>query len=105
MASRSEMPSSRKLRFTTEAEADLRDILQFTGERWGARRRQAYAATLDAALLRLATFPGLGKQREELGPDLRGHPVGQHTVFYRVTDDALVVERIIHRARDVEGIL
>lgn len=96
------MPSSHSIRFTLDAEADLRVILRHSRETWGERQRRKYAALLDAALVRLASCSGLGRQREELAAGLRGHPIGQHTIFYHVSDNVLIVERIIHRARDIE---
>jgi toxin ParE1/3/4 len=96
------MPSSRRVRFTAEAEADLREILQYTRETWGERRRRDDARLLDAALWRLADFPALGRSRDEVAAGIRSHAVGQHVVLYRAGDESIVVERIIRRARDFD---
>ena len=96
------MPSSRRLRPTPEAEADLASLLQYSAETWGEQRMASYAALLLSVLRDLAEFPGLGRQRDELRPGLRSYPAGQHIVFYRVSGDELIVRRIIHSRRDVD---
>ena len=60
-----------------------------------------YAALIDGVLRELATFPGLGRRRDDFRPGLRSYPAGQHVVFYREGGDEVVVRRIIHRRRDV----
>ena|SRR5688500_6961573 len=97
------MPSSRRLEFTREAEADIREILQYTRDAWGEAQRRKYAATLDASFNLLALFPFIGTRRDELSPGLRRHPVGEHVVYYRVSDDAVVIRRVFHGRRDVRS--
>ncbi|MDP9366115.1 MAG: type II toxin-antitoxin system RelE/ParE family toxin [Chloroflexota bacterium] len=75
--------------------------MQYTRERWGERQRRDYARLLDVALLRLADFPALGRPRDEVAAGIRSHAVGQHVILYLAGDEAIVVERIIHQARDI----
>lgn len=96
------MPSSRKLRLTSEARDDLRDVLQYTLETWGRKQRATYKARILRTLRELARFPGLGRERNELGVDMRSFPVGQHLIVYRVDDKELIVTRIMHSRMDVE---
>jgi toxin ParE1/3/4 len=100
--SRFGMPSSRRLRFTRDADADFEDILQYTAETWGELQMHAYSAVIYGVINDLLTFPGMGKRREDLAPGLLSHPAGQHLIFYRATDDELVVHRIIHGRRDIQ---
>jgi plasmid stabilization system protein ParE len=67
--------------------------LRYAYERWGEKQRRADADLIDATLSHLATFPGLGRPRNDLAPALRSHPFGQHVAFYRVTDEELIVVR------------
>jgi toxin ParE1/3/4 len=97
------MPSSRKLRLSLEARADFRDVLQFTQETWGQGQRDAYKDLILQALQHLAQFPDLGHRRNEIDPDLRRYPVGQHLIFYTVTDDELRVARILHNRQDANS--
>ncbi|MGH2530689.1 MAG: type II toxin-antitoxin system RelE/ParE family toxin [Thermomicrobiales bacterium] len=96
------MPSSRRLRLTQEARDDLRDLLQYTLETWGRKQRDSYRALVLRTLRDLATFPGLGRKRAELGADLRSFPVGQHVVIYWLNDEELIVTRIMHSRMDID---
>ena len=60
------------------------------------------AALISGALRNLAEFSGLGRRRDDLRPRLSSHPAGQHVVLCRVSDDEVVVTRIVHDRRDVE---
>lgn len=60
-----------------------------------------YAKAIFDALDLIATFPGMGRRRDELAPGLMSHPVEQHLIIYRATDDDLIVERFIHGSRDI----
>lgn len=99
------MPSShrlRRLRLTPEAEDDLREILQYTQETWGLRQRDTYRAMVKRTFRHLARFPGLGRLRDELSPNLRSYPLGQHLIFYEVVADGLIILRILHSGRDIK---
>jgi toxin ParE1/3/4 len=63
----------------------------------------AYADRLSATLDELTQFPGIGRACEEIAPGLRSFSVGQHVVFYRVTNGELIVVRIVHGRQDSDG--
>ena len=95
------MTSVRRLRYTAEARRDLRAILRYSLRTWGERQRDVYAQRLADAADDLTGFPNLGSSRDDLAPGLRGHPVGEHVIFYRVDDQAVVIIRILHAKLDV----
>src|SRR5689334_9888797 len=95
------MPSSLRIRLTEEADAALTDLLQCSAESWGDERMLAYAAQLYATIEQLGVFPFLGRSRDDLADGLRGHLAGQHMICYRVTDDAVIIRRILHHQRDI----
>ena len=95
------MPSNRRLELTAEAEADIREIIQYTGETWGPDQRDIYARILDAAMQRLIAFPLSGKTRTDISRGLRSQTAGKHKVFYRVTEETISIRRVIHARRDV----
>ncbi|MBA3528471.1 MAG: type II toxin-antitoxin system RelE/ParE family toxin [Propionibacteriaceae bacterium] len=76
--------------------------MQYTLETWGRRQRATYKARILHTLCELAQFPGLGRERTELGEDMRSFPVGQHLIVFRVSDKELIVTRIMHSRMDVE---
>lgn len=48
----------------------------------------------------LTDHPELGRARDELVLRYRSLVVEQHTVYYRIEDDAIAVGRIIHSSQD-----
>ena len=97
--------SSRRLRLVLAPEADrnLRDALMFSEQRWGKAQQRAYLRLFSDAFAKLRRFPELGRPRTEVGTAVRSHRVGQHVVFYGATETELVVSRIVHVRRDVDG--
>lgn len=97
--------SSRKLRLvlSPEAAVNLRDALMFTEQRWGTAQRRTYNRLFSETFLKLRAFPELGRPRSEYGGAVRSYRVGQHVVFYGATETELVIVRIMHVRRDVDG--
>jgi len=89
---------------TDQAEADLAGILDYLDERnpFAAER---LAAEIDERCTLLAEFPEVGRTREEISPGLRSILVQRYVLFYRVTPVGVEVLRILHGARDLEGLL
>jgi toxin ParE1/3/4 len=95
------MQLSRRVRLTTEARYDLRDLLQYTLERWGHEQRDTYRARIQHTLSTLARHPELGRSRDEILPHLRSYAMDSHLIFYLVSEKEIVVLRIMHSAKDV----
>ena len=53
----------------------------------------------------LARFPKMGRARNELGASLRSFPVGNYVIFYRELSKGIEIIRVLHGARDIEGII
>jgi plasmid stabilization system protein ParE len=53
----------------------------------------------------LTTHPGMGRARDELEPGLRSWPTSTpYILFYFVKNDAIVIARVLHHARDIPSI-
>ena len=50
-------------------------------------------------------FPGTGVVRHDVAADLRMLPHGSYLIFYREQEDHARIERILHRARDVDALM
>ena len=97
--------SARRLRLILKPQArnDVHSALLYTREQWGAEQRARYKALLYRSMQDLIGYPELGRARDELYPGCRSHPVGQHIIYYHVTEAAIVVVRILHRRQDATG--
>ena len=94
------MTAVRKL---PEAEEDLIGIWLYIASD-NPRRADRYLDLLDEKMRLLASSPGLGCVRPELGPGLRGFPVDDYVVFYRAAPPGVEIVRVLHGARDIEAL-
>jgi toxin ParE1/3/4 len=93
------MKSSRRLRFTLEAEEDLRQILQYTREMWDEEQRNRYGASLERVLALLADFPDLGRKR--IGDQVLSYRAREHVIYYSSSPTSIVVLRVLHKKQDL----
>jgi toxin ParE1/3/4 len=91
-----------RYRLSRAAQADLREIRDYTKTTWGEVQAREYLSELRYGLQRLADDPLIGKAREEIAPGLRSFPLARHVAFYRVYPDGIEVVRILHASMDVE---
>lgn len=88
----------RQLRQTPRARSDLIEIWLYIG----ADSPAAADAVLDGIarrLDRLVRYPLSGLKREDIAPSVRQLLAGRYLVFYRVTDEAVEVLRVLHGMR------
>ncbi|WP_417845176.1 type II toxin-antitoxin system RelE/ParE family toxin [Thalassospira sp.] len=87
---------------TTAAEADLRDIIRYTGKKWGAAQVRRYMGRLEQAIVGLAAGQGAFKEMRDLFPGLRMVRCERHYIFClsRENEPALVVA-IFHERMDL----
>ena len=52
----------------------------------------------------LAQHTGLGRPRPELANGCKSYPFGKYCFYFRVTEEGILVLRVLHSARDIEHI-
>jgi toxin ParE1/3/4 len=85
------------LRYSSGAEADLENIVDYSLRTWGAARTIRYVAGIENCCDRLAGNPMLGRACDEIRPGLR-RMEGRHVIFYRRQENGIRVSRILHQA-------
>ena len=90
----------REIKVSDLARADLASIFRYSREVWGENRAVAYIDELDAGFKRIAERPEIGPGRSELLDGARGRLIAKHLVFYQVSDERVVVLRVLHPAQD-----
>jgi toxin ParE1/3/4 len=102
------------VRLSAAAEADYRQILGWTVERFGSSQARLYAETLSAALTALSAGPTIVgvKERPDIGDNIRTLHVarkgrkGRHFVMFRVGSvpghNVIDVLRLLHDSMDLE---
>lgn len=90
----------RRLVVAPEARQDLRDILLYTESRWDKRQVSTYKSKLDQAIHGLISFPFRGEAQDDISFGLRGLLVELHVIYYRVTDQSIIIVRVLHQNMD-----
>jgi toxin ParE1/3/4 len=91
------------VQFAPKARDDLLDIALYIA-RDNPKRAISFSGELEARCVKLAIFPLSCRLRPELGPDIRVLVFKRYLAIYRAVDDAITVLRIVHGARDLEGL-
>jgi toxin ParE1/3/4 len=93
----------RRIIRTDASRADLVEILSFISQD-NPRAARDLLRKFNDRLELLSDFPGAGAARPELRRGLRSFPVGNYLLFYSVTRTTLVLERVLHGARNLRRI-
>jgi toxin ParE1/3/4 len=88
-------------RLTEAALADLDVIWLYVAEHGGIETADRFIDTIMERFPLLATYPGLGREREELAPNLLSFPMGEYLIFYRRAGDGIDIVRVLHGSRDL----
>jgi toxin ParE1/3/4 len=89
--------SSRSIDIGPLADEDIRDIIAYSAQTWGAARATEYVGLLSERVALLAKFP---EQGTIVGPrygDIRRLVVGRHVVYYRTDETSVRIVRILHQ--------
>ena len=90
--------------FSPLAETDLVEIGVYIA-RDNPTRALSFIDELETQCDALGAFPGMGVARHDVAADMRMLPYGSYLIFYREQEDHVRIERILHRARDVDALL
>lgn len=90
--------------FSPQAESDLFEIALRIAEE-NAGRAVSFADDLRERCEKLAAYPGIGRKRTELHPELRSLAHGNYVIFYTEIASGVRIERILHGARDIPSLL
>ena len=79
------------------AKSDLRAIVRYTVERWGANQAVRYVQNLRTCFEVLAKDSGIGRPCDSISAGLRRHEHGKHVVFYRLNRDGIRIVRVLRQ--------
>lgn len=90
----------RELVISERAEADLREIWHYSLDNWGEAQADCYLDELDAGMRKCGAEPEGGKQQEAVRSGYWSNLVRKHVVFYIFSDDAVLIQRVLHGSMD-----
>jgi toxin ParE1/3/4 len=89
-----------RLSFSPRAELDIEEIGDYIA-RDNCRRAESFLNELEAHCYRIAEMPSAFPSREDLAAGLQMAVHGNYLIFFRLQDEAVRIERIIHGARRI----
>jgi toxin ParE1/3/4 len=92
----------RSIEFTPKAQRDIEEIWDYSLERFGFEKAEAYLRELQRAVKAVAEDPRRGLACDTIRSGYRKFPVGSHIVFFRGSENRFVIVRILHRRMDFE---
>jgi toxin ParE1/3/4 len=97
------VPRRRRIIIEETARLDIQDILLYTREHWGIEQRHRYRRQLSNAMHALIDHPERGRPRDEYFPGCRSIVMEQHVIFYRLTNEEIIIGRVLHHSQDASG--
>jgi len=93
-------------RLSPQAQADVDSLAYYLFVETGSiATADRIIESLTTRFSLLGTHPRAGRQRDDLRPGLRGFPVGEYVILYRVEGDDAVILRVIGGRMDIASIL
>lgn len=65
------------------------------------RMAEQFVSGMRETFKTLAKSPLLGRERDDLGREIRLFPFGKYLIFYRSRDDGVLIVRVLHGARSL----
>ena len=91
-------------RFTIPASRDIETIIDLMADNRGFDAAERFLKKINQECKNLATFPKMGRKRDELLKDLRSFPVDDYLIFYRPIEEGIEILRVISGYRDLSAL-
>ena len=80
---------------------NIRDYLS----RHSAAAAEQFASKFGQCLDTLSATPFVGSRPRPTDPDLRFFVIGKYVIYYRVTNDVVWIQRVLHGSQDAQRLL
>ena len=87
-------------RLSHDAERDFEEIYAYTIETFGLAQARAYGTGLQDQLALVAAHPRIGRRYDEVQEGLHRFEYERHSIYYRLSDDGILVLRLLHQRMD-----
>ena len=87
---------------TVAARAQLKNIGEYTEQRWGIEQQRIYLGQLFKRFEEIGNNPLLGRERLEIAPGIRSVMEGRHVIYYQVTDMTVEILAVLHGRMDLK---
>lgn len=95
---------SAQFRLTKPAIQDIEQIADYIANQSGFDQADRFLNKLDAKFIKIAQFPNLGRQRDEILPGLRSLPMDNYLILYMVIEQDVEIFRVVNGYRDLSAL-
>ncbi len=93
-----------QFRLTQPAIQDIEQIADYIARQSGLDRADRFLSNLDAKFAKIAQFPNLGRQRDEILPLLRSLPINNYLILYMPIGQDVEIFRVVSGYRDLSAL-
>lgn len=93
-----------QFRLTEPAIQDIEEIADYIARQSGLDQAERFLNKLDAKFVKIAQFPNLGRERDEILPGLRSLPMGNYLILYMVIGEKVEIFRVVSGYRDLSAL-
>lgn len=101
------MPPARRepYRLAPRARTDLEAIWRYSSQNWSIERADRYIDDLERVFEIIAAMPELARERREFTPPVRIHVHERHVIAYALSEDGVVILRVLGGRQDWASVL
>lgn len=93
-----------KFSLTESAVQDIEEIADYLAQQSNFDRAEQFVQKFNEQFSRIAQFPGLGRQRNEISPGIRSLPIDTYLLLYIATGANVEILRVVSGFRDLSGL-
>jgi toxin ParE1/3/4 len=82
---------------------DLEEIIDYFSSR-NIEAGERFINEFEKKCKYLANFPNMGRSYDDIKPSIRGLPLADRIIFYRIIDDGIEIIRVFSGYRDLESL-
>lgn len=93
-----------QFRLTEPAIRDIEQIADYIARESGFDQADRFLTRLDTKFSKIAQFPNLGRQRNEILPGLRSFPMDQYLILYIPVNQDVDILRVVSGYRNLSAL-
>ena len=94
---------SRTFKISKKAISDLEEIWLYTVEHWSVEQADRYYNLIFEEIAYICKNENAGKPMEHVRKGYKVAKVKSHLIFYKITNDAIEIVRILHERMDIDN--
>lgn len=93
-----------QFRLTKPAIQDIEQIADYIATQSGLAKSENFLSKLDAKFAKIAQFPNLGRQRDEILPSIRSLSIDNYIILYTPQGQDVEIFRVVNGYRDLSAL-